>query len=355
MSGPFSCLYILYFCKLKDEYNPIFKLLIQMKNTISLLLILSLIMVSCGKEDETTDPEGIYKQRMREFVMNISQYSKTLKPDFNVIPQNGLELISDNGDDSGQPNVAYLNAIDANGQEDLFFGYNADDQATPDQENAYLITFLNMSKKAGNTILVTDYCSTTAKVVSSYSQNAHAGYVSFAANKRELNTIPTFPTPIPMENANVITKMSEVKNFLYLLNLSAYNSKTDFIHAVTATNYDLLVTDLFFNDGSSFTTDEINQLRNKANGGKRLVISYMSIGEAEDYRYYWKSTWSTLPPEWLAAENPNWKGNYKVKYWNREWQNIIYGNDTSYTKRIIDAGFDGVYLDIIDAFEFFEE
>lgn len=33
---------------------------------------------------------------------------------------------------------------------------------------------------------------------------------------------------------------------------------------------------------------------------------------------------------------------------------IIYGNNNSYVKKILDAGFDGVYLDIIDAFEYFE-
>ena len=33
---------------------------------------------------------------------------------------------------------------------------------------------------------------------------------------------------------------------------------------------------------------------------------------------------------------------------------IIFGNDESYLHKIIDSGFDGVYLDIIDAFEFFE-
>ena len=53
-------------------------------------------------------------------------------------------------------------------------------------------------------------------------------------------------------------------------------------------------------------------------------------------------------------ENPEWSGNYKVRYWYKEWQNIIYGNDSSYTKRILDSEFDGVYLDIIDAFEYFE-
>ena len=81
----------------------------------------------------------------------------------------------------------------------------------------------------------------------------------------------------------------------------------------------------------------------------------MSVGEAEDYRYYWQNNWSTNKPNWLDAENPNWPGNYKVKYWDKNWQNIIVGNDQSYTKKILDANFDGVYLDIIDAFEYYQK
>jgi cysteinyl-tRNA synthetase len=111
--------------------------------------------------------------------------------------------------------------------------------------------------------------------------------------------------------------------------------------------------DLFIND-EAFTAAEINQLRSKANGGKRLVICYMSIGEAEDYRYYWQSSWNSNKPDWMAAENPDWPGNFKVKYWDADWQGIIYKNNDSYLNRITSAGFDGVYLDIIDAFEYFE-
>ena len=37
-----------------------------------------------------------------------------------------------------------------------------------------------------------------------------------------------------------------------------------------------------------------------------------------------------------------------------QWQNIIYGNESSYLTKIIEAGFDGVYRDIIDAFEYYE-
>lgn len=328
------------------------------KNTIFLISIF-FVLLSCQTDNisdsDTTADETYYKEEMRKFVIGISQYAKSANPAFNIIPQNGIELVSSNGEVSGNPDLSYLNAIDANGQEDLFFGYDQDNVATENKDNSYLRELLNISKKAGNVILVTDYCSDPSKIESSYLQNRNAGYLSFAANERELNTIATFPNPIYQENAEVVTKISQAKNFLYLINPSKFNSKSEFINAVISTNYDLLIMDLFFTDGTAFSKTEINQLKNKSNGGKRLVISYMSIGEAENYRYYWKKNWSSSRPEWLDAENPNWTGNFKVKYWNADWQNIIYGNDNSYLKKIIDANFDGVYLDIIDAFEYYEK
>ena len=110
-----------------------------------------------------------------------------------------------------------------------------------------------------------------------------------------------------------------------------------------------------FYGNNLFSAAEITGLKTKQNGGKRFVVAYMSIGEAEDYRYYWQNGWNTSPPGWLDKENPDWAGNYKVKYWQEDWQNIICNTETSYLKKILDAGFDGVYLDIIDAFEYFEE
>jgi len=319
----------------------------------AIFVLVFVIFSSCDKDDNPED--GIdYKQEMRDFVIGISQYSKSLKQDFIVIPQNGIELVTDNGEETGQPDIAYLNAIDAVGQEDLFFGYNNDDKETPADVTAYINAFLDIPVNHGKTILVSDYCYTPSKITNSYSENIKLYYISFAADHRELDNVPVFPNPINNENSEVVTRISQVKNFLYLINPVQFTSKEDFISAVISTNYDLLIMDLFFNDGTDFTSDEVDRLKNKANGGKRLVICYMSIGEAEDYRYYWQSKWTNGNPDWLSSENPHWDGNYKVKYWKGEWQAIIYGNDISYLKKIINSNFNGVYLDIIDAFEYFE-
>lgn len=311
-----------------------------------------IFLISCDKTDSDSIPEYDYKQEMREFVIGISQYAKAVNPDFAVIPQNGIELVTEDGEASGNPAVAYLNAIDGNGQEDFLYGYDSDNIETPSAVTAYLKSYLDVSKAAGNTILAIDYCSTLSKMDDSYDQNNTNGYISFAADQRNLNAIPVHA--VYQENDNDINQLSQAKNFLYLINAENFASKVDFINAVKATNYDAVIVDLYFNDGTAFTSSEINQLKTKANGGKRMVICYMSIGEAEDYRYYWHNSWLSNKPDWLKAENPDWPGNYKVKYWNADWQQIIYGNDASYLKKILNAGFDGVYLDIIDAFEYFE-
>lgn len=326
-------------------------------NSLIFAFFTIIIFISCRKDQSTilSDNETEFKQKMCDFVIAISKYSKAINPKFNIIPQNGIELVSSNGKNPVQSNSDYLKAIDAIGQEDLFYGYDNDDQSTPKSTTSYLIDFLNLSKNANKKILVTDYCSTSSKVDNSFLQNNTSGYVSFAASKRELTNIPTCPTTIYQQNNAVVISLDQVKNFLYLINLTNYPTKRSFIHAVTATNYDLIIMDLFFKDGSAFSASEINELKSKANGGKRLVISYMSIGEAENYRYYWQTSWQTNKPIWLDSENPKWAGNFEVKYWNPEWQSIIYGNENFYLKKILNAGFDGAYLDIIDAFEYYEK
>lgn len=317
------------------------------------LLFLAFAVLSCNSDDENSagSENRNFRQDMRDFVIGISQKAKGVKPNFAVIPQNGIELVTENGEEDGAVSSAYLNAIDGNGQEDLLFGYDNDDEATSTEDSNYLKGLLNVSKNSGKKILVTDYCSTPSKIATSYQQNFASSYISFAAPDRNLTVIPS-GNPYNV-NSDVTTNLSQAKNFLYLVNPVNFSSKSAFINAVTATNYDAIIMDLFLND-EAFSASEINQLRNKANGGKRIVICYISIGEAEDYRYYWENSWNTSKPSWIAAENPDWAGNFKVKYWNADWQNIIYRSSDSYLDKILTADFDGVYLDIIDGFEYFE-
>ncbi|MCB9232810.1 MAG: endo alpha-1,4 polygalactosaminidase [Bacteroidia bacterium] len=321
-----------------------------MKKILAFALVLALFS-SCRKTDPNAPDD--YKQAMRDFVESISVYTKNQDPNFLIIPQNGQELVTTDGTETGSPEMDYLQAIDGVGREDLFYGYNSDDQATPIADRTYMMAFLDVCEANSVEVLTTDYTFTSSKMDDSYAQNEAKGYISFAAPDRELRSIPGYPLTPYNVNSNDITNLSEAKNFLYLLNPENYASKSDFISAVSQTNYDLVIMDYFFNE-EEFSANEISQLKTKKDGGQRLVISYMSIGEAENYRYYWQSDWNKHQPDWLDRENPKWKGNYKVWYWDPEWQAIITGNTNSYVQKILDAGFDGVYLDIIDAFEYYE-
>lgn len=130
----------------------------------------------------------------------------------------------------------------------------------------------------------------------------------------------------------------------------AYQLQSIDIEELKNSDYDWLVIDYSKegDDNTAFSSSEITSIREGKSG--RKILSYISIGEAEDYRYYWDENWLSNSPSWLDKENPDWEGNYKVQYWDSDWQDIILG----YLDKIIDAGFDGVYLDIIDAYEYFD-
>lgn len=121
---------------------------------------------------------------------------------------------------------------------------------------------------------------------------------------------------------------------------------------IAASGYDLAVVD-YSRDGSSdgaFSPEEVSIMKQKSDGRKRIILSYLSIGEAESYRYYWKPEWKENSPSWLFPENVEWGGNYPVEYWRPEWQRIIFGSPEAYLDRVIAAGFDGVYMDRIDVY-----
>ena len=269
-----------------------------------------------------------YREEMRRFVIAISQYGKKFDKNFIVIPQNGLELITKDGSASGELQQSYLREVSAVGAESLFYGYSGDDEPTP--------------------------ADAVSNVDAAYRRSKENGFLSFAADKRNLTAVPKYPNAPYNANGKDIKTVLDAENFLYLINSEKFSTKRQFIDALKNTDYDIIIMDLFHFE-QVYAASEIRELKTKRNGGKRLVICYMSIGEAEDYRYYWNGGWKTGKPAWLAEENPHWKGNYVVKYWDADWQKIITGNDGSYQKKILDAGFDGVYLDIIDAFEYFEK
>jgi cysteinyl-tRNA synthetase, unknown class len=320
-------------------------------NYRKILLVVGLALLAGCSDDEpeTEIPDLDFREEMREFVQAISSHAKSRNSSFLIIPQNGQELFTLDGTLNGDAAEDYFAAIDGTGREDLFYGYLADNEATPTGTTDIFTNYLQIALDKDKAVLVTDYCSSTGKVDNAYAKNNNQHFIPFAADHRELDNIPAYPgTPYAVNDAD-ITSLSLAKNFLYLINPGEYATKAAFLDAIRDTNYDILLIDLYY-DGEALSSTDVASLKTKANGGSRLVICYMSIGEAESYRPYW----FLLPNHLIVSENPDWPGNYVVKYWEEEWQDLIYKDENSYTDKILTAGFDGVYLDIIEAYETFE-
>ena len=141
-------------------------------------------------------------------------------------------------------------------------------------------------------------------------------------------------------------------SFAYILQAEKFaKNKADFIKKINESGRDFVIIDYSF-DGSEKGLWQSKELAAmKKSDKRRKILAYLSIGEAESYRPYWRADWlKGKRPEFLLDENPEWKGNYRVRYWNKRWQEIV----MKYLDTIIQQGFDGVYLDIVDGYEYFE-
>ncbi|MGN7820517.1 endo alpha-1,4 polygalactosaminidase [Chitinophaga sp. 22536] len=329
--------------------------------TFAMMGVLSLS--SCSKKEQSdndnktvskTSPKASteqinYGQELRTFIQDISSWARTRKPGFIVVAQNSTELLTTTGDTSDPIVPEYLNALNGIGREELYYGYeNHDNATTPAAVTKEWVRFGKRATANHLTVLVTDYCDQAPLIAASYQKNEANGFISFATGSRQLQTIPAGAPN--HENANNINTLADAKNFLYLI-----SPDDQYLNKLKATNYDVLVIDAFQPDKKiTWTPAQINSLKVKKNGGKRLVLAYMSMGQAEDYRWYWKPEWNDKHPAWMAELDPEWEGNYYVRYWMPEWKAYIYGNADSYTQKILDAGFDGTYLDPVDASSYWE-
>ena len=155
------------------------------------------------------------------------------------------------------------------------------------------------------------------------------------------------------------TETKGPQSFAYVLQADArWKKQSEAVESLASCARDWIVIDAAYSGetDSRWTRTDLDTMRSGKSG--RRVLAYLSIGEAEDYRHYWKKSWDADrdgkpdvgAPDFLMPENPDWAGNYRVRYWHNNWQALMLAE----VDRIAEQGFDGVYLDIVDAFETFE-
>ena len=170
------------------------------------------------------------------------------------------------------------------------------------------------------------------------------------------------PTVSTTETSTVLNGV-EISNFMYQLQELYETARID---ELDATEYDMLVVEPGFNFSEfPYNTDYmVSQLKTKPNGDERILLAYIDIGQAEDYRDYWLTQQSNAADNWqgptlgnpgnpdfiVSTDPDGWAGNYPVAYWHAGWKDMWVGND-GIIEKIVNYGFDGIYLDWVEGYD----
>ncbi len=140
--------------------------------------------------------------------------------------------------------------------------------------------------------------------------------------------------------------LEDVTHWFYLIgDVPTYET----VEQIIASDYDMVVLDYI----PSVVGEENFPMREfveRLHADGKIVLAYIDIGEAESYRVYWQDDWKVGDPAWIVGEDPDgWAENYPVAFWAEEWQSL-WLNENGILDQIGKVGFDGVYLDWVEAY-----
>ena len=292
------------------------------------------------------------EEAMVDLSSSIHEYAKGKNPDFQLLGNGAIGLLEVTKDESEKSVEKLLSSLDGFLGESIFY-IPKDGKMVPQGKDVltYLDVMLEKPKARGLPVWTLDYVSGDL-AEKDRKQGENRSYISMTSRTANLDEIPENG---PRANKKDISTLKDAENFLILNNPMKFGNKKDYLSALAASPYDVIIIDPYYG-GNLLTGEDLSSLKIKPLGGKRLLLAYLSLGEAADYRPYWDMSWNdeNSRPAWIEKENPAWKGAYRVRYWTKAWKTILYGNPDSSLDQILSAGFDGALLDVMDAWQTFK-
>lgn len=330
------------------------------------------------KEERILDlsvvPDTIHNYRadMRNNLLMLIRYAKEQRPDFKIIAHEGQDLLTkslweydregynrarlqDNAEDASflfhsnfsemeperyTPAYDYLNSIDAIAINNLY----CKPKKSKGREN-------NVTKNHNLGLITIEHCQSQediedARINSMIDQKSSYFFtnISDAFNN-------TFDHNNINDSSKNIFNVSDAQNILIITDDSRYKNKEDFVTALLKTNYDIIIMKPLFANAIRFSADDIQKLRFKKNGTKRLLIAEFNVSEASPKDYYWNRDWKIGNPEWLARLSFSSKDTIITRFWYPEWKQII----SRHFKDILEEGFDGIFFTGIENYQYFEQ
>lgn len=299
-----------------------------------------------------------FREEMRKLVRQISAYARRINPNFIVIPHNGLALLEkqDPVDDKKVfQSRSYMVALDAILQDGMLFGDEAFGTPTLKERRDEFKRLAAIAKENRIPILAMDFATEPETIDLARNLARKEGWVSYVAPAfpTRVNELSKWPRRPFDENPKHILSFGDVKNFAYLSDSARYGRQAEFALEMHDNNYDMLVVDVF-HARKPLSKQAVETLKYKKLGSRRLVLARMHISTVANYDFFWRAEWQPGSPLWITAPYPTDPDRFFVEYWQPEWQQVLMGNPQSYLFGILAQGFDGVVIDGIEAYRFFE-
>ena len=117
-----------------------------------------------------------------------------------------------------------------------------------------------------------------------------------------VGTDATPQTALKMQSGTIAYEtpsLDDVRTWLYLIDV---NLDEETIEQIAQSQYDMVVLD-FIRSESNNTDYPLQDVIQRIHSGSRpkLVLAYIDIGEAEEYRTYWRDDWGIGNPEWINS------------------------------------------------------
>ncbi|SDD93431.1 endo alpha-1,4 polygalactosaminidase [Glycomyces harbinensis] len=156
-----------------------------------------------------------------------------------------------------------------------------------------------------------------------------------AACTQDAGAEPTGPPPATEEPAGAAQAPRD-----WIYQLSGYDG--DALDALAATPQEVAVIDLARDGGEGYwSTEEITALKDSG----KTVYAYFTMGSIETYRPEYPAVAET---DLVLNQWGDWPDEYFVRYWDERWRDLVMRPRLD---QAIAAGFDGVYLDVPNAYE----
>lgn len=310
-----------------------------------------------------------YRSAMRDNLLMLIRYAKEKNPDFKILVHEGQELLTkslweysreeynmarshqkidsdyfllqdkylDTEPTIETPAYEYLHSIDAVVINNAYCGENTRVSQVAKNHHLNLISI--------------EYCPDEealqqAKI--SAIAEGHAIY-GFTSLKNAFNSIGDYSNID--DSAKNVYNISDAKNILILNDDSLYKSPEEMTEDISKTNYDIVIIKPLFQYRKRFSHANLQKMRFKKNGTKRLLIAELNVSEANPKEYYWNLKWHIGSPAWLTRLSFSNQYSIITKYWDLEWRKII----SRYFKDILNEGFDGIFLTGIENHKYFEQ